>query len=77
MKYIIFDEAWPILFDDPLTHAAVAKAYHEKPTSAGFCTITNDKVFVWGSSTSLRGLESRGEDSGIIEAMINRKETKP
>jgi hypothetical protein len=73
MKYVIFDEVFPILFDDPLIHSTVAQSYQGEATSAGFCTITNDKVFVWGSSTSLNGLKSQGDDSQIIEAMLNRK----
>lgn len=70
MKYVIVED-WEcelaILFNEIIKHDSVANG--RKIISAGFCSIVNDSVAVWGESTSLK-LKFRPEDAEIIQKAI-------
>jgi hypothetical protein len=75
MKYIVYDHWKVILFSEHLPHAEVDRVLREnfkdlrRPTSAGFCSIENGKVKVFGKSESMN-LSSRPDDIEIIEHAI-------
>jgi len=77
MKYIIFDSDGievPILFPEIIQHVDIAaKLYRMKPVSAGFVQTTPVGLLAYGYSTSLH-LESRLEDSKIINSFIEFNE---
>lgn len=71
MKYIIFDNKYPVIFPDEILHACV---YLEmcQPTSAGHLTIKGKKVEIYGESESL-GLKPKPEDKELLEQLINER----
>lgn len=81
MKYIIFENRYPVIFPEFLTHAYVAglcaRGGIGKPTSAGFIRMSremnpmNTKLFPYGSSLSLN-LTSEPGDSGIINNALDQ-----
>jgi hypothetical protein len=84
MKYIITSHHSPILFSEAESHSDIARGH--SPISAGFVNVSVDngypddnvgegelKVYCYGSSTTLNGLQSRPEkDAELIKAMILR-----
>ena len=49
MKYVIFDNFFPVIFPDAIEHKEVAEGVNRKPTSAGFiehgkCTGFSDSL---------------------------------
>lgn len=76
MKYIIFDERYPVIFPVFLSHDEVARLYEYKgigkPTSAGFIRLNSSgkKLFPHGKSISLN-LQSRAEDASIINRLLD------
>jgi hypothetical protein len=70
MKYIIFDNKYPVIFPESITHCTV-KLESKKPTSAGYLDISwNGSIKVFGESGTLN-LKSKPEDRILIEKMIN------
>jgi hypothetical protein len=82
LKYIIDEHGNFAIFSDVNLHSDMAKGFHFKPVSAGFCTIdigykidTNGKeetivnVHCFGESISLK-LKGREEDEKIINSLI-------
>lgn len=68
-KYVIVEVMGceiAIVFNEILGHNEI---YCLKVISAGFCSIRNNKVTVWGKSDSL-GKESREEDAEIISRSL-------
>lgn len=85
LKYILDKYGNFAIFSDGNSHSDMAKGFHFKPVSAGFCTIavrykaTEDyfddikeivNVHCFGESISL-GLKSKEEDENIINKKIN------
>lgn len=80
LKYIIFDEAYPVLFGECQKHSDFKRV--GIPTSAGFCQIAEEaasaksvsvrrmKAYVHGKSESLQ-LASLPSDASIIERLFN------
>lgn len=69
-KYVIIETfacELAIVFDEIISHHEVGRNF--KIVSAGFCSIRNNKVTVWGKSDSL-GKESREEDAEIISKSL-------
>ncbi|MFA5036146.1 MAG: hypothetical protein WC479_03125 [Candidatus Izemoplasmatales bacterium] len=66
MKYIIFNNKYPVLFSDEVTHCDVS-IEGMKPTSAG-----HFKIKTFGVSESL-GLSSRPEDGKLISMLLIRR----
>ena len=68
MKYIIFDDIFPVIFNEAIAHRDMLVS-GMKPTSAGFVEIFSDGLTVGaeasGKSVSLN-LPSKKEDSKII-----------
>lgn len=77
MKYIIFDNRYPIIFPQFLVHSETASLHRRlgKPTSAGFIrmesTGTETKLYPYGSSLSLN-LVSEPGDSDIINKALEQ-----
>ncbi len=82
LKYILDDYGNFAIFSDTKAHSDIARGFHFKPVSAGFCTIavghyikgtTEEKesvnVHCFGESLSLN-LKSREEDEDIINKNI-------
>ena len=82
LKYILDDYGNFAIFSDTNTHSDMARGFHFKPVSAGFCTIakgykTNEdgdeetivNIHCFGESVSLN-LKSREEDEKIINENI-------
>lgn len=83
LKFVVFDEAYPVLFGEYLKHSDVHAKYH-RPTSAGFvylkevetpegspfCTTTMTKASCYGESISLN-LKPAAGDEFLIERMLN------
>ena len=83
LKYIIDKHGNFAIFSDVNLHSDMAKGFHFKPTSAGFCTIdigyTKITVGSWGreivnihcfgESISLK-IKSKEEDEKIINSII-------
>jgi len=69
MKYVILADNYPVVFSELQSHAEVARAFHMKATSAGFCGITHDGMFVcYGESVSLKV----GSKPELDTRLINR-----
>ena len=66
MKYIIFNDCFPVVFFEGIPHTEQAKGTIFKPTSAGFY---DKKRGCYGYSNSLN-LKSRPEDTEIIRKFI-------
>lgn len=68
MKYIIFDNIFPVIFNEAIAHKDI-KIFGMKATSAGFVEIFSDGLTIGaeasGKSVSLN-LSSKEEDSKII-----------
>jgi hypothetical protein len=74
MKYIMFDRdglPTPVLFPATMQHAEVAKCFGAPPLSAGFITVRNDKVEVFGSSDSLE-LAALEKDARTIQLYLHQ-----
>ena len=56
----------PVVFSEFLCHD-VFKKYN--PISAGFCSIINNKVKIWGNSTSLK-LSPNEKDQKLLEQLF-------
>ena len=65
MKYVIFDNFFPVIFPDIISHKSVAEGVNRKPTSAGF--IENGKCT--GFSDSL-GIGVGEKDAMHIKMML-------
>lgn len=75
LKYIIFDNGYPVLFCAGVGHDKISLS-GMKPTSAGFARIiktgTGVDVVVRGRSIAL-DIASRPEDADIIRTMTDEK----
>lgn len=69
MKYIMFDETFPVVFGEYFTHKDVTVPNAGKPTSAGFFSIQDGKVQTYGVSVSLE-LKSKPEDAFFIQHLL-------
>jgi hypothetical protein len=73
MKYIIFDNIFPVIFNEAIGHNDI-KVSGMKPTSAGFVEIFDDHFSIGtevsGKSVSLN-LPSKKEDSKIITKTLS------
>ena len=78
MKYIIFDDIFPVIFNEAIAHKDI-KVYGMQPTSAGFVTILpycddNDRVHMTvsckGESISLKLKSNEEKDADIINNTI-------
>lgn len=69
MKYVIIDEVFPIIFSDGMNHNDFK--YHGKITSAGRICFTDNKVFCFGESTSLK-LKPAETDELRINTMLEK-----
>lgn len=65
MKYVIFDNFFPVIFPDIISHKSVAEGVNREPTSAGF--IENGKCT--GFSNSL-GIGVGEKDAMHIKMML-------
>lgn len=78
LKYIIFDNAFPVVFGEYFKHSDMQISNGLKPTSAGFCIVKSEnddakkhnKVICFGESTSLN-LKSSPLDSKMVERLFN------
>lgn len=76
-KYIVFDNAYAIVFPDFLDHDAVgirvAAIHRDEPTSAGFISFNPDTELytVYGESMSLN-LKSNPTDAKLINRLLLR-----
>lgn len=82
LKYILDDYGNFALFSPVNTHSDMARGFHRKPVSAGFCRMagsdiedTKGDIFVecYGKSISLN-LESEVNDGDIITNKLNNNE---
>ena len=81
LKYVIFNNAIPIIFPKAFTHKQVAEINNplcNKVTSAGFCELgitghETIRVDVYGRSSSL-DLEPSINDKQVLEVLFNNKE---
>lgn len=66
-KYIIIGVDTPVVFDETLVHANVARALGAATniTGAGFCQISSSEFVCWGESISL-GVKSNGDHDSLI-----------
>jgi hypothetical protein len=68
MKYIIFDDIFPVIFNEAISHNSII-INGMRPTSAGFVNINSIEnelsVKTYGESISL-GISSKKEDKDII-----------
>jgi len=70
MKYIVFDQRLPILFPAWIEHfEMIGKFVGREPTSAGFISFIDNKVYAHGESVSL-GITSHFRDSKLIAAFL-------
>jgi len=73
MKYIIFDNIFPVIFNEAIGHKDITIA-GMKPTSAGFVEIFSDGISIGaeasGKSVSLN-LSSKEKDSKIITKTLS------
>jgi hypothetical protein len=73
MKYIIFDNIFPVIFNEAIGHNDI-KVLGMKPTSAGFVEIFDDHFSIGaiasGKSVGLN-LLSKEEDSKIITKTLS------
>lgn len=75
MKYIIFDNQYPVLFPESITHCTV-KIDGKKPTSSGFIVFFKaGDVCCYGESGSL-GITSKPEDRLLIEKYLKDIKTE-
>jgi len=76
MKYIIFENIlngeYPVIFPDFLSHRDIIVKIGDKPISAGFCELFEEKFYCEGLSTSLK-LISRLEKDDILLNMLLKK----
>lgn len=72
MKYVIFDNKYPVVFPDSIIHCDISLDMYlgMKPTSAGHLNIKGNKIKVYGESESL-GLKPKPEDKKLLETLIN------
>lgn len=87
LKYIVFDDALPVLFGEYFKHTDIVVKTEAEPTSAGFCTIKKEivlqdgveaehiKVDCFGESSSLN-LKHRPQDCKVIENLFNPRPTR-
>ena len=73
-KYIIFDNeliVYIIVFPDCLQHQNIALLFgdYNKPISAGFISLRDNKAQCYGESVSLK-LKSRPEDSKLAQRQL-------
>ena len=81
MKYIIFENKYPVIFPNDITHCDVDISFYDSvirmkpkiPTSAGHLTIKGNKVTIYGESESL-GLKPKPDDEKLLELLIKSKE---
>jgi hypothetical protein len=71
LKYVMFDEFFPVLFGEYCNHADVT-IKGLKPTSSGFVNVTSEGVFCVGNSFSLQ-LESNTDDTEIVRNLLKGK----
>jgi hypothetical protein len=69
MKYIMIDDAFPVVFHDALVHAEVARGLG-RPTSAGFVSGDGEVFVAYGKSISLDNLPSKDDDSRILTKFL-------
>ncbi len=77
-KYVIFESAefgleYPVLLPGEnhfINHKDIT-IWRNKPVSAGFFSISPDKISIWGESISLK-LKSRPEDATIITNYLTK-----
>lgn len=72
MKYIVFDEMFPVCFHEGIQHWSVECQWGcriGRPTSAGFFRIENGKVVTYDRSESLN-LEPSEDDAELIQEMF-------
>lgn len=69
MKYIIYDNFWPIIFPFIYNHIDMANHFLGKVTSAGFID-KNGKVYGYSDSLSISSKES---DQRIIDRVIGNR----
>jgi hypothetical protein len=81
VKYVIFDQMYPVLLSDASQHAEVRLTPRfdaGKPTSAGFCSFISNpnmsdggwEVTVWGESVSLKLKADPKNDPRLIERLL-------
>ena len=76
MKYLMIDEAFPILFGDYFEHTNIKANVHGKVTSAGFVDLYMDcahgkiEASTFGESISLK-LKPSKFDEEIITRLVN------
>ena len=73
LKYIVFDDCLPVVFHEGISHNKVRAGNpinsSLKATSAGFCTVKDNKVSTFGESSSL-GLKPGKFDGEILTKML-------
>ena len=69
MKYIIFDDIFPVIFNEAIQHKDI-KIWGMQPTSAGYLYISSIEnelsIRTYGESISL-GIGSKEDDNNIIK----------
>ena len=84
LKYVVFDEAFPVVFGEYAQHSEVKIGLACKPTSAGFFTMTEVdtpdgskfcssrmiEVNLYGESVSLN-LKPKPDDKRVLENLFN------
>lgn len=71
MKYIIFDNKYPVLFPDEIIHCTVS-AEGMKPTSAGHAELESGMIRVFGESETL-GIHYESGDATMIYRLLEEK----
>jgi hypothetical protein len=74
MKYIIFDNCFPVIFSEGISHNEVT-VHGMKPTSAGFAILIGYGNYItvncYGESVSLK-LSHKEHDEEIITKSVNQ-----
>jgi hypothetical protein len=83
LKYVIYNTVYPVLSGQFVPHNEIRLDGLGPPTSAGFCSISEEpagpaalrptyfKVTCWGESLAL-SLKSQPDDAHLIENLLNK-----
>jgi hypothetical protein len=73
-KYVIFNDCFPVVFTDPISHKAIADCFPRmKVTSAAFYTVVyshrGGRIAVFGGSVSLQ-ISHKSDDFEILKLLL-------
>ena len=69
IKYVMFNECFPVIFCAPVSHRAVAASLqtdNHRVTSAGFIHNEKGEIVTYGESETLKGLGPSASDARVI-----------